>query len=78
MEKSISLINCSMCKSKRARCGRELPTCSHCLERGMACTYPDKIRRRRANEEGLTSFITKINARSSVIPRKRSSVKSSK
>ncbi|KXN65218.1 hypothetical protein CONCODRAFT_13276 [Conidiobolus coronatus NRRL 28638] len=44
----------------RARCSRELPECRYCSERGIICIYSDKIRRRGANEAGLTSFITKI------------------
>ncbi|KXN65880.1 hypothetical protein CONCODRAFT_12408 [Conidiobolus coronatus NRRL 28638] len=78
MNKSESLISCNLCKSKKSRCGRELPTCSRCLEHGITCTYSNQIKRRGVSEAGLTSFITKINARSSIIPRKRSSVKSSK
>ncbi|KXN65345.1 hypothetical protein CONCODRAFT_13096 [Conidiobolus coronatus NRRL 28638] len=73
MEKSESLINCFMCKSKKAKCSRELPTCSYCLERGITCIYPDQIRRRGVSEAGLTSFISKINISSSFKPRKRTS-----
>jgi hypothetical protein len=78
MNKSESLINCNYCKSKRIKCSRDLPTCSYCSERDKTCIYSEKIRRRGVSEAGLTSFITKINVRTGVIPRKRSSVKLSK
>ncbi|KXN65151.1 hypothetical protein CONCODRAFT_13368 [Conidiobolus coronatus NRRL 28638] len=46
MEKSESLINCKICRSKKVKCSRELPTCSYCSERGIMCIYPDQIKRR--------------------------------
>jgi hypothetical protein len=66
MNKSESLINCNSCKSKKVKCGRELPNCSYCSERGIMCIYPNKIRRRGVSEAGLTSFISKIKVSSSV------------
>ncbi|KXN64661.1 hypothetical protein CONCODRAFT_14149 [Conidiobolus coronatus NRRL 28638] len=66
MEKSESLINCFACKRNKARCGRELPTCSYCSKHGKKCIYPDKIKRRGVSEAGLNPFITKINADSTI------------
>ncbi|KXN65149.1 hypothetical protein CONCODRAFT_13366 [Conidiobolus coronatus NRRL 28638] len=66
MEKSESLINCFMCKRNKARCGRELPTCSYCSKHGIKCIYPNKIWRRGVSEAGSTPFITKTNVGSSI------------
>ncbi|KXN64713.1 hypothetical protein CONCODRAFT_14068 [Conidiobolus coronatus NRRL 28638] len=55
-----------MCKSRKARCGRELPKCSYCSERGLICVYSGRIKRRGIGEAGLTSFITKIKVSSGV------------
>jgi hypothetical protein len=65
MNKLESLINCNICKVRKLKCSRELPTCSYCSERGIMCIYPDKVRRRGVKEAGLTSFISKIKVESS-------------
>jgi hypothetical protein len=75
MSKLESLINCNMCKIKKSKCSRELPTCNYCSKRGIPCVYPDQIRRRGVSEAGMASFITKINTRHGAIPRKRTSAK---
>jgi hypothetical protein len=62
MNKLESLINCNMCKVKKSRCSRELPTCRYCSERDIICIYSEKIRRRGAGEAGLNSFISKIKS----------------
>ncbi|KXN65344.1 hypothetical protein CONCODRAFT_13095 [Conidiobolus coronatus NRRL 28638] len=65
MDKSEGLINCNICRRKKVKCSRELPTCSYCSERGIMCIYPDQIRRRGVSEAGLAPFITKIKVGSS-------------
>jgi hypothetical protein len=62
MSKSESLINCNTCKVRKVKCGRELPNCFYCSERGMLCTYSEQIRRRGVSEAGITSFTNKIRA----------------
>jgi hypothetical protein len=66
MNKSESLINCNTCKIRKVKCSRELPICSYCSERDIACIYSGKIRRRGVSEAGLTSFINKIKVGSNV------------
>ncbi|KXN68153.1 hypothetical protein CONCODRAFT_9626 [Conidiobolus coronatus NRRL 28638] len=66
MKKLESIINCYTCKTKKVKCGRELPTCSYCSKRDITCIYPDRIRLRGVSEAGLTPFTSKIKASSSV------------
>ncbi|KXN65940.1 hypothetical protein CONCODRAFT_12349, partial [Conidiobolus coronatus NRRL 28638] len=63
MNKFESLINCNSCKTRKVKCGRELPMCSYCSKRGRLCVYSDQIRRRGVSEAESTSFMSKINVR---------------
>jgi hypothetical protein len=78
MNKSESLINCNTCKIRKIKCGRELPNCSYCSERGMGCVYSKQIRRRGVRIVGLASFINKLKVGSSVQSCKSSSRDSEK
>ncbi|KAB5532642.1 hypothetical protein GE09DRAFT_1145327 [Coniochaeta sp. 2T2.1] len=48
--------SCIQCKASKAKCGKEKPSCSNCLETGTACSYPlQQSRKSKAAEEEAES-----------------------
>lgn len=40
--------SCNLCRERKRKCSREIPTCSHCQKHGLKCSY---IQKNRASEE---------------------------
>ncbi|KAJ0421831.1 hypothetical protein BJY00DRAFT_106210 [Aspergillus carlsbadensis] len=44
---------CISCRNRKLKCSGRLPECSRCLERGLACRYPNSARVTRSDSHGL-------------------------
>ncbi|KAH0347123.1 hypothetical protein KCU81_g3602, partial [Aureobasidium melanogenum] len=40
-----SQIACEICRTKKRKCDRKIPTCSQCIHAGQTCTYPGTSKR---------------------------------
>ncbi|KAL3450812.1 hypothetical protein BJX65DRAFT_270146 [Aspergillus insuetus] len=43
---------CGSCRDRKLKCSGRLPECSRCLERGLACRYPNSTRVTRSDSQG--------------------------
>ncbi|GAA6002097.1 hypothetical protein JCM10207_003071 [Rhodosporidiobolus poonsookiae] len=55
LDPNLSVRPCIKCRSRRVRCGRQLPTCITCERRGDSCTYPPY----QADKPGQRSAVTR-------------------
>ncbi|EFC36642.1 predicted protein [Naegleria gruberi] len=47
---NLSPISCICCRKAHKKCDRQLPTCSKCIQRGIACAYNEPKKRGKAAE----------------------------
>ncbi|KFX85803.1 hypothetical protein V490_09399 [Pseudogymnoascus sp. VKM F-3557] len=58
MERELNPIACELCRAKKCKCDRTLPTCSSCKSTGMTCLYP------QSNKRGIPSgYISSLEER---------------
>ncbi|KAH6896014.1 hypothetical protein B0T10DRAFT_479304 [Thelonectria olida] len=46
MGPSLNALSCKLCKIKKVRCSRAMPTCERCRIHSMQCIYPERVKRK--------------------------------